>query len=94
MAAVTVVALLAVSCGNQESGMKVQGTNVPSATKQSIADKIPIVGVANYGAHPILDVIVVAFKTRMKERGFEDGKNVKFLWESVEGDMNLAPSVA
>ena len=58
------------------------------------AGKVPVIGVANYGAHPILDVIVDAFKARLRERGLADGKNVKILWKSVEGDVNLASSVA
>lgn len=54
---------------------------------------IPTIGVANYGAHPILDVIVDAFKKRLHERGYEEGKNVTILWKSVEGDVNLASNV-
>lgn len=56
--------------------------------------KRPIVGIANYGAHPILDVIIDAFKKRMAELGYKDGENVKFVWKSIEGDVNLAPQVA
>ncbi len=66
----------------------------PNNSKPASQHQIPIVGVANYGAHPILDVIVVAFKERIKERGYEDGKNIRVLWKSLEGDVNLAPSVA
>jgi putative ABC transport system substrate-binding protein len=55
---------------------------------------IPTIGVANYGAHPILDVIADAFKERLNERGYKDGENVKILWKSVEGDVNLTSSVA
>lgn len=55
---------------------------------------IPTVGVANYGAHPIIDVVVSAFKSRLSERGYLEGKNIKILWKSVEGDVNLASTVA
>lgn len=63
-------------------------------TSQQAGKKIPTIGVANYGAHPILDVIIDAFKQRLKERGFEEGKTIKIDWKSIEGDVNLAPGVA
>jgi len=55
---------------------------------------LPIIAIANYGAHPILDVIVDSFKQRMSERGYIDGKNIRFVWKSIDGDVNLAPAVA
>ena len=56
--------------------------------------RIPVIGVATYGAHPILDVIADAFKAGLHARGYEDGKNARILWKSVEGDVNLASAVA
>jgi putative ABC transport system substrate-binding protein len=61
---------------------------------ESAKKGMPTIGVATYGAHPILDVIVDAFKKRLHERGYEEGKNVTVLWKSVEGDVNLTSSVA
>lgn len=63
-------------------------------TEQTGAKKIPVVGVANYGAHPILDVIVDSFNKRMQERGYQEGKNIHVIWQSVNGDVNLASGVA
>jgi putative ABC transport system substrate-binding protein len=65
-----------------------------SCSRTQPAAKVPVVGVANYGAHPILDVIVDSFKTGLAMRGYEDGKNIRIIWKSVEGDVNLAPAVA
>jgi putative ABC transport system substrate-binding protein len=64
------------------------------SSPQQQTGKIPVVGVANYGAHPILDVIVDSFKTGLRARGYEDGKNIRIIWKSIEGDVNLAPAVA
>ncbi len=75
------VSILAVSCSRQGG-------------KEDAPKNIPTIGVANYGAHPILDVIVDAFKQRLAEKGYKDGENVRVIWKSIEGDVNLTPSVA
>jgi len=71
-----------------------QGTLPEPIHKKPASSRIKVVGVANYGAHPILDVIVDSFKERLDERGYKDGEKVNILWKSVEGDVNLASSVA
>ena len=55
---------------------------------------LPVIGVANYGAHPVLDTIMAAFKRRLKEKGYEDGKQIKLLIKSVEGEVTKAPAMA
>lgn len=84
--AAIILAALPIACRRQDG--------IGGAPKKSANEKVRIIGVANYGAHPILDVIVDAFKERLNERGFKDGENVKILWKSVEGDVNLTSSVA
>ena len=54
---------------------------------------VPTVAIANYGAHPIIDVTVEAFKARLVELGYEEGVNINLNWSSVEGDVNLAPQM-
>lgn len=90
LAAALMLSLVA-GCDQKIERQQSQGSaeQSPPANQSSI----PVVGVANYGAHPILDVITDSFKARIKERGFEEGKNIHFLWKSIEGDVNLAPSV-
>jgi putative ABC transport system substrate-binding protein len=90
--AAALMLVLATGCEQKTDPQQSPGSaNQLAPANQS---KIPVVGVANYGAHPILDVIIESFKARMKERGFEEGKNIHFLWKNIEGDVNLAPSVA
>lgn len=84
LSALASVLLFTVAC-SQEGGNGSPGLQ-PS--------QIPTIGVANYGAHPILDVIVEAFKARLKERGYEEGKSIQIIWKSIEGDVNLASAVA
>lgn len=65
-----------------------------SKNGQQNGEKIPVVGVADYGAHPVLDIIRESFDARLKERGYIDGKNIKIVRKSIEADVNLAPAVA
>jgi putative ABC transport system substrate-binding protein len=55
---------------------------------------VPKIGVATYGAHPILDVMNDGFKQRLTELGYKDGVNCQLIWKSVEGDMNLSSQIA
>jgi putative tryptophan/tyrosine transport system substrate-binding protein len=80
------LSILLYGCSMEES----PSITSPNENKQDL----PIIGVANYGAHPIIDVIVDAFKARLKEQGYEEGKDIEILWKSVEGDVNLSSSVA
>lgn len=65
---------------------------LPSCQK-SIKSEVPIVAIANYGAHPIIDVTIDAFKSEMSALGYVDGKNVSMAWSSVDGNVNLAPQM-
>lgn len=76
----TVVILSYTSCARHDEPVK--GKRVRS------------IGVANYGAHPVLDIIIESFKERLAERGYVEGDGIKIIWKSVEGDVNLATSVA
>ena len=63
---------------------------LPSSCNKPDQAELPVIAVANYGAHPIIDVTVDAFKGRLAELGYRDGENVRVIWSSVEGDINLA----
>ena len=65
----------------------------PGADRSTPAKRLPVVAVANFGAHPIIDVTIDAFKKRMNELGYVDGENVTLLWKSVEGDLNILPQM-
>jgi putative ABC transport system substrate-binding protein len=64
-----------------------------AACKAPETKKVPTIAVANYGAHPLIDVTIAAFKGRLAELGYEEGKNVNIEWSSVEGNVNLAPQM-
>lgn len=57
------------------------------------APRLPVIGVANYGAHPIIDVTLDAFEQRLGELGYRDGETMRLRVSSVEGDINLAPQM-
>jgi putative ABC transport system substrate-binding protein len=66
------------------------GSCTKKAEEAPKAAKVPVIGVVNYGEHPILDVIVDAFNARLLERGYKEGENIKILWKNVGGDENKA----
>jgi len=53
------------------------------------AQEMKVVGIANYGPHPALGAAIGGFKEELKKRGYEEGKNVRF----VEADATFNPSV-
>jgi len=55
----------------------------------TVAQEMKVVGIANYGPHPALGAAIGGFKEELKKRGFEEGKNVRF----VEADATFNPSV-
>jgi len=55
----------------------------------ALAQDMKVVGIANYGPHPALGAAIGGFKEELKKRGFEEGKNVRF----VEADATFNPSV-
>jgi len=71
----------------------VAGALSAGCSKRPGGESIPVVAIANYGAHPIIDVTVAAFKARLAELGYRDGSNIRLYWSSVEGDVNLAPQM-
>lgn len=52
--------------------------------------RIPSIAVANFGAHPIIDVTLAAFSARLQELGYKDGENAQIHVSSVEGNVNLS----
>jgi len=62
--------------------------------KKDSQQQLPIVAIVNYGAHPILDVMLEGFNARLVELQYVDGKNIRLIWKSVDGNVNLTPQVA
>ena len=71
--------VLGAACGRSEPAKPVEPPK-----------KIPSIAVANYGAHPIIDVTLAAFQARLTELGYRNGENVQLHSSSVEGNVNLA----
>lgn len=84
------------ACGSGEPTKPTPAGAGDSPSKKQAEPSLPrrpLIAVANYGAHPIIDVTLAAFNARLAELGFQDGKTVDVRRGSVEGDINLAPSM-
>ncbi|MDW7761985.1 MAG: ABC transporter substrate-binding protein [Acidobacteriota bacterium] len=68
-------------------------TLLVNGCKKNGQTDIPIIAVANYGAHPIIDTTINAFKERLAELGYRDKESIILLWGSVDGNLNLAPQM-
>ena len=78
------------------AGLVILSAFTSSCEKQANEDRveIPVVAVVNYGAHPILDVMMKGFDDRLAELHYREGENIHILRKSVDGNVNLAPQVA
>jgi len=81
---------LSVSCSENKT---INNKQEPASTENLKQEKVPVVAIANYGGHPLVDITIDAFKMRMKELGYEDGKNIQLKWSSIDGNLNLISAV-
>lgn len=75
--AVALAATMLVGCGSQEKA----ATNIK---------KVAIVQLVE---HTSLNTIKSAFDARMKELGYEEGKNIEYIFKNAQGDNNTAASI-
>ena len=64
-----------------------------SAGTSSAADMIFRIGVTQIVAHPGIDLVRNGFVEGMKERGFVEGKNVKYDFQNAQGQMPIASTI-
>lgn len=62
------------------------------ATGVNAQDK-KLVSIASFGPHGSLTQVVEGFKAALKEKGFEDGKNVTYEYSDANFDPSLMPQV-
>ncbi len=66
-------------------------TIVALATGANAQEKL--VSIASFGPHGSLTQVVEGFKAALKEKGFEDGKNVRYEYSDANFDPSLMPQV-
>jgi putative ABC transport system substrate-binding protein len=52
-------------------------------------DKLPVIGIANYGPHSSLDETIKGFKAEMKKLGYFEGKNIEYEIQHINFDQTL-----
>jgi putative tryptophan/tyrosine transport system substrate-binding protein len=57
-------------------------------------EKVYTIGITQIVTHPALDANRKGFIDQLAKEGFEEGKNVKYIFNNPEGDMSLAASIA
>lgn len=61
---------------------------------QSCSHNEKVIAIVNLQRHPILDAVQENIISTLKESGFEDGKNVRLIIKSANGQTNLIPSIS
>ncbi|MTD39014.1 peptide ABC transporter substrate-binding protein [Erwinia sp. CPCC 100877] len=56
--------------------------------KQQTKEKLPTVGVLQFVSHPALDQIYQGIQAGLKESGYEDGKNMKIVFQNGQADQS------
>lgn len=62
-------------------------TNAAGQAKYTIA-------IANFTQHPVLDAIINGMKSELGKEGFVEGKNVEYITESANGQIQLSATIA
>jgi putative tryptophan/tyrosine transport system substrate-binding protein len=66
-----------------------------STSQKSLKDKKEIkIGISQIVEHPALDAARKGFIDALKEKGFEDGKNIKIDFQNAQGDQATAQTIA
>lgn len=60
----------------------------------SFADEIKFVAVTAIVEHPALDAVRDGVKTELKAAGYVEGKNLKFIYQSAQGNVATAAQIA
>ena len=57
-------------------------------------EKTLVIGIAQFAEHPSLDNCRDGFIQGLAQKGYEEGKNVKFIVQNAQADMGLAQQIA
>lgn len=74
--------LLLAGCGEKET------------TSGSSEKKQYKIGMTQYAEHPSLDAATEGFKKALEDKGFKEGKNVKYDFQNAQNDMNNTATIA
>lgn len=71
------------------------GCSKSQGTANSLKDKKVIkIGITQIVEHPALDAARKGFIDALKEKGYEDGKNIKIDYQNSQGDMQTSQNIA
>ncbi|WP_207694927.1 ABC transporter substrate-binding protein [Enterococcus sp. DIV0212c] len=56
--------------------------------KETVKEKMPTVGVLQFVSHPALDQIYKGIQAGLKEKGYEDGKNMTIAFQNGQADQS------
>ncbi|WP_027623525.1 ABC transporter substrate-binding protein [Clostridium lundense] len=71
------------------------GCSKSQGTTSSLKDKKVVkIGISQIVEHPALDAARKGFVDALKEKGYEDGKNIKIDYQNSQGDMQTSQNIA
>lgn len=71
------------------------GCSKSQGTANSLKDKKVVkIGISQIVEHPALDAARKGFVDALKEKGYEDGKNIKIDYQNSQGDMQTSQNIA
>lgn len=85
------LALSLAACG---AAPTVKQEGATAATGQSAQDKNIKIGVSQFVQHPALDSIYQGIKDGLKDKGFEEGKNLEVDYQNANGELNNTITIA
>ncbi len=65
-----------------------QTMNTPAKTAKKAEDKVQTVGILQFVSHPALDTITKGVKDALKEAGYQEGKNLKIIFQNGQADQS------
>lgn len=77
------------SCSKTSSSEKNEGT-----TEVSSDEKLYTIGINQLVQHDALDASREGFIEGLKEKGFEEGKNLKINYQNAQGDISIAKTIS
>lgn len=91
-----------VACGNQETANEENNqqdepqTEQPANEEKEAAEEVKQfkIGASQIVEHPSLDAAFEGFKAALAENGFVDGENISYDFQSAQGDINNAATIA
>lgn len=69
-------------------------TETSTAEKSSDSGKVYTIGINQLVQHGALDAAKEGFIEGLKEKGYEEGKNIKFDYQNAQGDVSIAQTIS